>query len=300
MKIFSLSISIISIFFLTACASSIKVENNEVGNSVELTEKEFRIAFVSERDGQSDIYSMKSDGSGVVRLTNDAAIDSSPVWSPDRTQLAYFSYVEDVNGIERSKIIIINADGTGRRQLFDRPLGELSPAWSPDGKQILYTGRLIYLASVDGRSDEILFTDPNFDILQVPTWSPDGQQIAFVALAASGDEIRIMAKDGSGVRTLTNGYFPAWSPDGQKIAFQLFKDEQYDIFVINVDGSDLQQLTNEPGNDVCPDWSPDGDHIVFASNRDKNAEIYIMNADGSNQIRLTNSPQEDSFPAWWK
>ncbi len=48
-----------------------------------------RIAFVSDREGQSDIYGMNVDGSGQVNLTKSAgSIELRPVWSPDGSQIA--------------------------------------------------------------------------------------------------------------------------------------------------------------------------------------------------------------------
>ena len=41
-----------------------------------------KIAFVSERDGNEEIYVMDADGSNVVRLTDDPARDAEPSWSP--------------------------------------------------------------------------------------------------------------------------------------------------------------------------------------------------------------------------
>lgn len=41
-----------------------------------------RIAFVSTRDGNFEVYVMKADGSGVTRLTDNPATDWSPAWSP--------------------------------------------------------------------------------------------------------------------------------------------------------------------------------------------------------------------------
>ncbi len=295
MRFLTLSILLLSIFLFISCAPSV-----DVPDVIRPDISEYRIAFVSNRDGSSDIYSMKPDGSDATRITNDDEVDTYPAWSPDRTRLAYASYIEGDFGIERSKIVIVNADGTAGRLLFDRPAGELSPSWSPDGRQIMYTLRSIFLASVDGKKDELLLTDARFDILQAPAWSPDGQKIAFVALPASGYEIRVMDQDGSNVNTLTRGYQPAWSPDGQKIAFYSLVGEQNDIFIINADGSGTQQLTYDPGNDLAPDWSPDGKYIVFMSDRDGNDEIYVMQADGSNPVRVTNNLAEDGFPAWRK
>jgi serine/threonine protein kinase/Tol biopolymer transport system component len=40
------------------------------------------IAFISDRDGNPEIYVMNSDGSGQTRLTNNTGYDSSPAWRP--------------------------------------------------------------------------------------------------------------------------------------------------------------------------------------------------------------------------
>src|SRR5215216_5632026 len=118
MKLLSPCILIVDFFLLTACNSDGKPVETVVGavaTRVKSTGNENRITFVSERDGQSDVYSMKPDGSDIVRITNDPQIDANPVWSPDHSQLAHVSYVEGEGELktERSKIFIINADGTG-------------------------------------------------------------------------------------------------------------------------------------------------------------------------------------------
>jgi Tol biopolymer transport system component len=41
-----------------------------------------KIAFVSERDGNPDIYVMNGDGTAVRRFTDDPAEDADPAWSP--------------------------------------------------------------------------------------------------------------------------------------------------------------------------------------------------------------------------
>lgn len=42
-----------------------------------------RIAFVSKRDGNTEIYVMRADGTGQTRLTFLGGSDFSPTWSPD-------------------------------------------------------------------------------------------------------------------------------------------------------------------------------------------------------------------------
>ena len=62
-----------------ATATSEVIAPTEEPTEPVVTEK---IAFTSDRDGNSDIYVMDADGSGVTRLTDNPANDSSPAWSP--------------------------------------------------------------------------------------------------------------------------------------------------------------------------------------------------------------------------
>jgi TolB protein len=50
-----------------------------------------QIAFASNRSGNSDIWLMNANGSGLVNLTNNEAQDTSPAWSPDGKNLAFVS-----------------------------------------------------------------------------------------------------------------------------------------------------------------------------------------------------------------
>src|SRR5438128_1111552 len=79
-----------------------------------------RLAFVSERDGNSEIYVMNADGSGQTRLTNNAAEDLNPAWSPDGTQLVFASH-RDGN----SEIYVMNADGSGHTRLTHNVAADL-------------------------------------------------------------------------------------------------------------------------------------------------------------------------------
>jgi len=51
-----------------------------------------RTAFTSFRDGNAEVYVMNADGSGQVRLTNEASVDSAPVFSPGGTKIAFQSF----------------------------------------------------------------------------------------------------------------------------------------------------------------------------------------------------------------
>jgi TolB protein len=75
------------------------------------------MAFVSDRDGNAEIYVMNADGSAQRRLTRDPASDADPVWSPDGQKIAF---VNGAGQLERSGVYVMNADGSGQRRLTRR------------------------------------------------------------------------------------------------------------------------------------------------------------------------------------
>ena len=289
-----------------------------------------KIVFISDRQYKGlSIWSMNPDGSSPTRLTDDKSrteklpdfspvYDSSPVWSPDGTKIAFIS-----NRDYLFSLYVMNADGSNARLVADRPLEPAEPAWSPDGEKIAFTAGVrftvgmdkphvdIYLVNVDGSGVTQLTRDSGSN--GSPAWSPDGKQIAFVSNrdADGKSRIWIMNADGSNQRILFNnqnaggpelhGGQPAWSPDGTKILFTAFQPcggrGAVSIYVTNIDGTNTQRLTND--SKTCawyssPKWSPDGTKILAslsvktATTFDPAPAIVVMNADGTNQINISN------------
>jgi TolB protein len=73
-----------------------------------------RVAFMSARDGNWEVYAVNMDGSGLKRLTNSGSQDGLPTWSPDGT---FIAFVSDRGGAWA--IWVMNSDGSGQRKLFD-------------------------------------------------------------------------------------------------------------------------------------------------------------------------------------
>jgi LysM repeat protein len=73
-----------------------------------------RVAFMSSRDGNWEVYAVNMDGSGLKRLTNNNAADGLPTWSPDGKSIAFVS-----NRSGAWAIWVMDASGANQRKLFD-------------------------------------------------------------------------------------------------------------------------------------------------------------------------------------
>src|SRR5215204_7094858 len=72
-----------------------------------------KIAFTSDRDGNTEIYVMDADGTNQTRITNNNIVDDHPMWSPDGMKLAFVSQRE-AGGFA---IFQMNVDGTNRNEI---------------------------------------------------------------------------------------------------------------------------------------------------------------------------------------
>ncbi|MGH3087872.1 MAG: hypothetical protein ACRDSJ_11220, partial [Rubrobacteraceae bacterium] len=271
--------------------------------------KNGRIVFESNRDGNSEIYSMNPDGSDQRRLTNNPAADNTPTFSPNGKKIAFASDRTDPDTSDFDfiyDIFVMNADGANVRRITnDGDAFNFGPAWSPDGKKLAFTSDLgeeggrgnydIFTIDINSGARARVTNNENFDFS--PDWSPDGKSIAFESDRVNeggqrDQEVYTINLNTGAVTNVSQNdfddYSPSYSPDGERIAFQSCRpagpgscrfDEpeetraDFDIFTANVDGSEQVRLTEDSREDIAdnytPSWSPNGKRIAYAVVKDR-------------------------------
>lgn len=300
--------------------------------------KTAKIAFVSARDFNREIYLMNPDGSEQVNLTKNRADDLFPAWSPTGEQILF---VSDRDGIR--DLYLMDADGRNVEKVFKQTARRENPTWAPDAKQIAYErDGFIYIATI-GKQTEELVAD-GFD----PAWSPDGREIALTLNPFGSHRLVLLnIHTGRQRQVLPQGVSawqaePAWTVTSDKLSFSWNKNplpvppdakpgkpfrvpqewlDRETIYIMNRDGTDVRQIVKEAGPKARnPVWSPRGDEIVYTQEVDGRLHLFKIDlksrvvtqlthigvpyqanalADWLNPITLDVLPQPQLLPIEW-
>ncbi len=242
---------------------------------------------------------------------SSSPLDTSPEWSQDGTQIAYFSQ-QQADG--PAAIKVMDADGLHARTLVEGvtlPPVSWHVSWSHDGRSLEYADRAtkgllatdrIMVVPVDG-GDPVELVTPG----QAPTWSPDDRMIAFQS-GGMGDDAKtvpqglsVIGADGTGQRLIDGAAtndpwayaYPQWSQDGERIAYHAgLPFHISNIFVAAVDGSGTAAIGDPAQNLVWPVWAPDDSRIasVGAAAAAGPYQISVVAPDGSDSRLLDHPP----------
>jgi Tol biopolymer transport system component len=200
-----------------------------------------------------DVAVIRTDGTGLRKLTDDPYRDFNPDWSPDGSQIGFYS-----NRSGKYDLWTIKPDGSGLRQITEategRGFGDFS--WSPDGSRMAY-------ASFEGGSYIFGLDRP---------WKEQTPQ----ALPPFSDQ------EGSN--------FDSWSPDGKWLAgyVESSPGAATGIVIYNIESQQYQQITDFGWD---PAWLSDSRRLLFTEPRGSRILLVDRHSAGAREL-LTISPDE--------
>ncbi|HKN47783.1 MAG TPA: hypothetical protein VJ144_07410 [Candidatus Polarisedimenticolia bacterium] len=187
-----------------------------------------RIVFVSDRDGNPEIYLASPDGGAVARLTGEPRGPGRAIRASDPTPLGRDRIVfarTEAGTPEASPrdLYVARTDGSEMRRLTRHPADDGAPAGSPDGRSVVFASdrsgnrRLELIPDVDA-------ADPDATVVDLSRAAPPGP----------GDAGRPFA-DGA----------PAFLPDGSLVFSRGFGSDPPQIFLMGAAGArlGLRQVT---------------------------------------------------------
>jgi Tol biopolymer transport system component len=270
-----------------------------------------QIVFVRLIGQHFELFKIRADRTGLVRLTYDRGDDEAPRWSPDGRRLL---------ALTNGRLVVRSTDGRLLRRL---PAAGFEPNWSPDGRFVAYlVGRCLdpsgtsddscadlWVIRADGTGRRRLAAaDVDLTVVARPyAWAPDSRRLVYMKAGGSGALVVVATRDGhkrilgGTQRRLSTD--PSWSPDGRWVAFSRQRGpfQGSDLYLVAGDGTKLHRIAR--GRDISrATWSPDGRHIAYLRavapvHGDDRWAVVIAARDGSRPRRL-GVASEDSVLLW--
>lgn len=192
-------------------------------------------------DKQNDDYNIlqirATQGAAIQQISATSYRESSPIYSPDGTQV-FYTQGEYVSSLQDYRYYIWSVN---RATSLKTQYGEgFNPSISKSDNNIVAVCRNnketgvgeIYTINLETGQETLILSDPELGFSS-PAISPDGKKLAVVGTTSATES----------------------------------RKENLDIYLINIDGTNLTQVTFHPGHDVSPTWSPEGEELYFLAQR---------------------------------
>lgn len=271
-----------------------------------------QIAFVSNREGNFELYVMNADGSDERRLTHSSEDEMTPRWSPDGTTIVYVLVTTLDSGLQEKRLYLVSVLGENMQQISNDSGNDYAPDWSPDGRYLVFTrdkerfelggsryrDNSVYLWDME-ENQFFNLTPSNQESGQIrfeePQWLPrDGYFLSLTQipgdLSSSGIKVfELEWEDGQPalyrVFAIADAYGPyVWGQNGEWLISVVSNGHYYGI------------VSNEALNDLIllpVDFSTQR-RAITADLTARNSSNYSLN-DGE---LITNDTYFDSYPDW--
>jgi len=222
-----------------------------------------KLAFVSDRTDEKQIWIMETLGGEALQLTTMRRGASGPSWSPDSKRICFTAPVnpEDPPD-ELQKPLDEKAKEAEKKKKLEEPTVVTRLKMKSDAAMGLIgkSRNHLFVQDVAGQEPAKQITSGDFDHFG-PAWSPDGNYIAFCANRQE-------------------------NPDKEPWIV--------DVFTVPSDGGEPKQITDSKGPSTSPVWTPDGRYIIYAGHKREYgaatlSKIWRVPSEGGESVVLTGS-----------
>ncbi len=252
-----------------------------------------KIAFLSDRDGTTQIHVMWMDTREVAQLTHLQRPPSGLRWSPDGKMLAFSGFVPDTKSILKVEMVKRpkGAKWAAEAVIVDRL------SWARDGRGPVPKGyNHIYVIDAELGGTPRTLTSGDYSH-SGPEWSLDGRTIYFSAIRKpeaeylNGDsEIYAVELDSLAVATLTDrkgpDRGPLVSPDGKWILYSGYDDRNFtshlsSLYLMNSAGEQKQLLAGDlPNSPSSAIWAGDSSGVYYLMRENGESNLYFVSTKG--------------------
>ncbi len=270
--------------------------------------REGKMLFVSNQDGDREIFLTKFDGSQLAQLTHNERDDYDARWSPDGKAILFTSLRDNGN----SEVYVMQADGNAQQNLSRAQGYDGQARWSPDGRYIAFTSDRhsgviqLFIMRADGSGLRQITHDTHAG-LDAPEWSPNGKWIAYRKLTPDknkADTWVVNPKTGEEVQLTNNpGHNDgrvSWAPESDRLVYHSRRNREFNIYVYDMNTKKETKLTHLPASDTQPQWSHHSGQILFLSTRGPfgRSQLYVMKEDGSQQRSYSDAQYQVDDATW--
>ncbi|MGB0521912.1 MAG: S41 family peptidase [Flammeovirgaceae bacterium] len=293
----------------------VKMNDKEQSRSVNISKHPYRdrqvtwlndstLIFVSDRDGQNELYLAKSSNPDesslfkslkvvLMKLTNTPEFEYNPLVSPDGSKITF----QRGHSRGASQQIVADIDSTGKitneKVLVDGWQTASGITWSPDSKWLAYSmsdlnfNSEVYIHAASGDQERVnVSMHPRGDY--GPSWSPDGSKLAFISERNNSDQDIWFA-------WLKKEDWEKTQGEWQELAFEEKENKKAkkEAVSVQIDFEEihyrLQQVTSLPGDESSPIFSKDGNTVFFSmqNNLSNNDDLFSAKWDGSEVKQIT-------------
>ncbi|WP_273565840.1 TolB family protein [Maribacter halichondriae] len=243
-----------------------------------------RILFVSDKDGDDEIYSMDIDGNNVIQLTNNEDKDFLPGVSPDGREIIFTSQRD-----RKEELYKMNIDGSNQVRLTNNDRLNNEADWSPDGKKVAFlsqpkqhTPPCLFIMNPDG-TGRTKVTKSEGLVESFPNWSKSGKYISYTQGNDNGRNPDSYVYEVATGKTFAaaegkfNEFGTHWLGSGDdKLLFSSNRTGNYHIYVAHIKTKKIEQLTSGEFHDSSPKTGFKPNSILFISDRSGPSRIYSM------------------------